>query len=292
MVRCVARKTKASSIRTYLNDLLDFSKYLIATEENLRDLSIEKINAVMRSLELWRKGYIMKAGEGNQKRRKIEQKSLLCQADVQKYDEGENAVNARQIFKCLEETDPDVEVTMTDYVCIRDHLFVLCTFSTSNRSGVNANITMAEFDAAKLNKKGDRMKMDVEANKTFIKYGDAQINVTLEVYSWLQLFVKARSQLPVIVDNYVFLSWSGKKMQSGAVSDRLKTQFRNAGVISCDAEYRLNTNLIRKSTVSGLMENNCSLTKEVSLAMMHSEKTQKCIIGSLKKKRIWMWEVK
>ena len=65
-------------------------------------------------------------------------------------------------------------------------------------------------------------------------------------------------------------------MQSGAVSDRLNTQFRNVGVISCDAEYRLKTKFIRKSTVSGLMENNCPLTKEVSLAMMHSEKkTQK-----------------
>ena len=37
---------------------------------------------------------------------------------------------------------------------------------------------MAEFAAAKLNKKGDMVQMDVEANKTFIKYGDVQINVT------------------------------------------------------------------------------------------------------------------
>ena len=68
-------------------------------------MSIEKINVVL------------KAGKENQKRHKIEQKSLLCQADVQKYDEGENAVNARQIFKCLGETDPDVEV-MTVITCL------------------------------------------------------------------------------------------------------------------------------------------------------------------------------
>ena len=61
------------------------------------------------------------------------------------------------------------------------------------------------------------------------------------------------------------------------------TQFRNAGVISCEAEYRLTTNLIRKSTISALMEENCPLTKEVSLAMMHSE---------LKRKRMWMWGVR
>ena len=49
---CVRRNTKASTIRTYLNDLVDFAKYLIATEENLEDLSFEKINAMMRSLEM------------------------------------------------------------------------------------------------------------------------------------------------------------------------------------------------------------------------------------------------
>ena len=270
---CIRRNTKASTIRTYLNDLVDFAKYLIATEENLEDLSLDKINAVMRSLEMWRKGYVMKAGRENQKRRKNEQQNLISQADVQKYD-GENAVNARQIFKRLEE-NVYTEVNMSDYVCIRDHHLVLCSFSTSNRSGVNANMTMNEFTAAKLNKKGDRIQIDVEANKTYIKYGDAEVNVTLEVYYWLKLFKMARSRLPVIVDDYVFLSWSGKKMQAGAVSDKLNTQFINAGVISCEAEYRLTTNLIRKSTVSALMEQNCPHTKEVSLAMMHSEKTQK-----------------
>ena len=103
LVRCVRCKTKASTIRAYLNDLVDFAKYLIATEENLEDLSFEKINVVMRSLQIWRKGYVMKAGRENQKRHKNEQQNLISQGDVQKFDEGENAVNARQIFKCLEE---------------------------------------------------------------------------------------------------------------------------------------------------------------------------------------------
>ena len=58
-------------------------------------------------------------------------------------------------------------------------------------------------------------------------------------------------------------------------ASRLNTQFKSAEVISCDADFRLTTNLIRKSIVSGLMEENCHLTKEASLTMMHSEKTPK-----------------
>ena len=66
----------------------------------MEDLSFEKINVVMRSLEILHKGYVMKAGRENQKRHKNEQQNLISPADVQK---GENAVNAKQIFKCLEE---------------------------------------------------------------------------------------------------------------------------------------------------------------------------------------------
>ena len=62
-------------------------------------------------------------------------------------------------------------------------------------------------------------------------------------------------------------------MQSGAI--RLNTQFKSAEVIGCDVDFRLTTKLICKSTVSALMEENCPLTKEVSLAMMHSEKNPK-----------------
>ena len=112
---CVRRKTKASTIRAYLNDLVDFAKYLIATVENLEDLSFEKINVAMISLEIWHKGYVMKAGMENQKRHKNEQPNLTSQADVQKFDEGENAVNARQIFKCLEENVDTVSDRLNDF---------------------------------------------------------------------------------------------------------------------------------------------------------------------------------
>ena len=75
----------------------------------------------MRSLEMWRKGSVIKAGRENQKRHKNEQQNLISKADVQKGDEGENDVNARQIFKHLEE-NVNTEVNMSDYACIRSPL--------------------------------------------------------------------------------------------------------------------------------------------------------------------------
>ena len=57
---------------------------------------------MIRSIEMWRKGYVLKEGKGNQKRRKKEQKNLITQADVQKYDNGQNSIYARHIFEVLE----------------------------------------------------------------------------------------------------------------------------------------------------------------------------------------------
>ena len=43
-------------------------------------------------------------------------------------------------------------------------------------------------------------------------------------------------------------------MESGQMSDRINTQFRNAGIIPPDADYRVHVNLIRKSASSGLFD--------------------------------------
>ena len=64
------------------------------------------------------------------------------------------------------------------------------------------------------------MQIDVEYNKTFVNFGDAAINESSQVFSWLKLFVNARNQLPFIVDDFVFLMVREKK-ESGAIIDRL-----------------------------------------------------------------------
>ena len=78
---------------------------------------------------------------------------MINQADVRKYDEGKNAVNARQIYNRL----TDLFASMT--TCLSYVLFP------------PANITMAEFALAKLNQKGDKVQIDVEDSKTHQIWG-------------------------------------------------------------------------------------------------------------------------
>ena len=129
---CKSAKTqlKAASIRTYLFSFIQFLKFII-TEEIECDVPMEKVSAAIKAIEGWRKKYKPIEAVDRQKRRKVEQRCLITADDVSKYELGENAVNATQIFEKLRRA-PNLKITMTEYVCIRDHLIVLCTFSSSN----------------------------------------------------------------------------------------------------------------------------------------------------------------
>ena len=133
-------------------------------------------------------------------------------------------------------------------------------------------MTLKEFEEARFST--GKFIIEVEIHKTYKTYGDAQIRITPEVYEWLQLFKISKDSLDLKTEHF-FVSHSGKSMDSGAISDRINTQFKNVGVIPEDVEYRIHTNLIRKSTSSGLFDKKSLFTREASVAMMHSEKTQK-----------------
>ena len=51
-------------------------------------------------------------------------------------------------------------------------------------------------------------------------------------------------------------------MDSGQVSNIINMQFKYAGVIAPDADYRAHANLIRKSTSSGLFDAGSESTNE------------------------------
>ena len=57
------------------------------------------------------------------------------------------------------------------------------------------------------------------------------------------------------------------------------TQFRNDGVIKLWCRIQIKHEPYPEIHCKWFDENNCPLTKEVSLAMMHSEKTQNALLA-------------
>ena len=83
----------------------------------------------------------------------------------------------------------------------------------------------------------------------------------------------ARAQR-ILKSEVVFVTWNGKSLTSGNISDRIHTQWVRAGIWRSDS-MRLNTNLIRKSTTTDLLDRGSVYAKDAACLMMHSEKTAK-----------------
>ena len=166
---CIQREIKASSIRTYITSLQEFFTFLLAYEVNIKGIKHSTIISSKAKCELWKKKYKSEAREQRQQRRAIESENLITTEQVRLYEKCENACNAREIFNRL--LVSDFELSCSDFVCIRDHLIILCSFFTSNRSGVQSNMTMEEFRNAVISP--DNIEISVEKHKTADDYGNA-----------------------------------------------------------------------------------------------------------------------
>ena len=65
----------------------------------------------------------------------------------------------------------------------------------------------------------------------------------------------------------MFVTWNGKSLTSGNISDRIHSQWVRAGIWRSDS-MRLNTNLIRKSTTTDLLDRGSVYAKDAACLMM------------------------
>ncbi|XP_057303076.1 uncharacterized protein LOC130639620 [Hydractinia symbiolongicarpus] len=165
-------------------------------------------------------------------------------------------------------------INMTDFCIMRDFLFVELHTSTAQRSGVSANMKLKEFEAA-LQQDDGRYVIKVRDHKTFHVYGHAIVILERHVFDWLSLFVnKIRSQISVCCP-YVFTSWSGKHMGSGAISRQLHSLWLKAGIYALTDKLpkNLSCTILRKSASTGIREAETGFYAESAAAMSHSIQT-------------------
>ena len=83
---------------------------------------------------------------------KRNENSLVAPNELNSYMQSKSAILASNLFLFFEENDRIV--TQAEYISMRDHLFVIIHFSNAHRSGVTANVTIAEFDRVVVAKDG------------------------------------------------------------------------------------------------------------------------------------------
>lgn len=177
------------------------------------------VKTAITNIKLWRKNYSRQAKKETHIERQKEYQMLVTPAQVTQYMNSNHSTSAARLYKTLANDINDL--SYTEYCILRDHLFVIIHFSNGYRSGVTVNMTTSEYEKAKRFPEREGFIIEVEDHKTDAVYGPAQVFFSDDEFFMLSTFVKAaRSQLPPIDEN-IFLSWNGRKIQSGDVSKRL-----------------------------------------------------------------------
>ena len=265
---CVKRKHSALSIRKYLRSIGDFLSFLVI-ERVVLSVTPQDISQLKEKLSMWSKHYKSAADSRFWERQIEDYKVLVTPDEYNLYENSEHAVNAKQLFDSLK--DHPRQVSSEEFCCMRDHLFSVIHFSNSHRSGVSAHVTLKEFHAAMNN--NNSYIIYVREHKTFPTSGPAMITLTPLQFSWLNIYVTVVRPQIKTSSPYVFVSWCGGNLRSGAVSRQLNSMWKKAGLKSSN-EKNLSCNIIRKSTTTGMRDAGTGFYQETADLMAHSVKTQ------------------
>ena len=205
----------------YLHSLINFLSFLIVERIPLSVTSNDIIQ-LKEKLALWSKNYKAAANARYWERQIEDYEVLVTPEHLKVYENSDHAMKAKELFKTLKEYPR--EVTSDEFWCMRDHLFSVIHFCNSNHSGVSAGMKLKEFQAAK--SIDDHFIIYVREHKTFSTSGPAMMTLTPLEFSWLQTYVSVRSK--ITISPYIFTSWSGKTLRSGAVSRQINSMWKKA----------------------------------------------------------------
>ena len=156
-----------------------------------------------------------------------------------------------------------------EFCLMRDDLFVIIELGNAHRSGVCANMLMDEFKKREL--KDGFWMIYVRHHKHFYCSGHAVVTLNQNEMERLETYVfQARKQTKPVVPN-VFVSWTGNKMSSRAISTQLCSR-RKIGILKM-SDKNMCCNILRKSASTGSREAKDPRAAELADLMAHSENT-------------------
>lgn len=194
---------------------------------------------------------------------------LVDGSQLKQYENSSNSRMAQKYFGQLQRKE-ELVVTPGVFVCMRDHLFVQIHFGNGSRSGVTANMTVPEFSNGRM--ENEFYIVHVRKHKTYHVNGPAMVTFTIKQYEWMELFLlHVRSFGSPTVNNF-FVASTGSPMNSGQINNQLHSLWVKAGILD-EAGKRLCGNLVRKSVVTGVRDQELGNFQEVADTMSHSLKT-------------------
>ena len=162
-----------------------------------------------------------------------------------------------------------LEINQAQYMLIRDFILTQITIANAHRSGVLANMTMGEFNNAKLSE--GCFVITVKKHKTADIHGPARVVLSPTLFGYLKVYVaEVRSVVSQTKDDddAVVLSWSGARLASGQISTAINASGKKAGL-----QGHISSTLFRKSVVTTVHTKHKDMTGQLADLMAHKEST-------------------
>ena len=272
------KRCTPGTCKHYLQSMISFFEFQIC-EPTAKDVlqfppSKEECIAMKLRLSKWMKSYNKSIDERKWEIEEEENEALITPDQVKAFEEGELAREVVKLFGKVVE-DNNFVPSITEFTKMRNYLIVCVALSCAARSGVSASMTLTEFGKHVYRPEDNMYQIYVRRHKTFRSFGFALVCLTVQHFNYLKLYVdRVRPTFPVESER-IFLSWKGKEMCSGAVSENINRIWRQAGVYG-DREppkKKMGATVIRRSVTTLIHKNDPENAQVVADLLAHSVTT-------------------
>lgn len=269
-VYALEKQFSPGTIKSYLSSLRHWYAYILSEEADRITVVVkQQIQHMSDRVSRWIASYRKDSAVRSLQKMDGDISKLITPEMVELFDRSELALAAIKCLGTLADGRLN-NVSMTEYVAVRDFLLTQIVITNANRSGALANMTIEEFQSAR--KVDGSHVVSVVHHKTSYMYGPAKIVLSPLLFSWMSLFVESvRSQVNCRITGrakFVFLSWTGEALESGQITRAVQAAWKKAGLgenITCT--------LMRKSAVSSFHQRYPEQKANLADLMCHTTQT-------------------
>lgn len=269
-VYAVEKQFLPGTIKSYLSSLRHWYSYILSEEaDRLSTEEKQQIQQTRDRVSRWTASYRKDSAARSLQKMDDDISKLITPKKVDLFDRSELALAAIKLLGIV--ADGQVQnISMTQYVTVRDFILTQIVLTNANRSGVLANMTFEEFQGAR--QVDGNYLVSVVHHKTAFMYGPAKIVLSPQLFSWMSLFVKCvRSLITCRVTGrakYVFLSWTGEGLDSSQITRAVQAAWKKAGL-----GQEITCTLMRKSAVSAVHQRCPEQNANLADLMCHTTQT-------------------
>jgi len=156
----------------------------------------------------------------------LPKKDIITPDDIQAVLNSDRMAESNNLLKDAQNTTKN----QSNHTKVRNNILMQIVVRNCGRTGTLMNMRVQEFMDAELKRLNevDTYVISVAEHKTVRTYQAANCVISSEVHSYISTYLS--DFRPPTTSPYIFVTWSGLKMDAGSISNALTVELGHAGV--------------------------------------------------------------